>query len=191
MAGTSPATTPEVDIDNDVASSASTPFAVRALESGSVVPCANARRHLRRDYVEFHRNPWPGYSKARALLKARSSTNGGSRDSATSTRAKPCFAPGCCRYALPAFWPMRPASPRPAARALAKAIRAVLEEAIEAGGPTLRDHCRADGELGYLQHTFAVYDREGLRCLRPRCSGAIARVAHSGRSTFYCPRCQK
>ena len=95
--------------------------------------------------------------------------------------------------------PLRPASvladaagkPTPAARALVKAIRAVLEEAIEAGGSTLRDHRRADGELGYFQHTFAVYDREGLPCLRPGCSRAIARVAHSGRSTFYCPRCQK
>jgi formamidopyrimidine-DNA glycosylase len=95
--------------------------------------------------------------------------------------------------------PLRPAGvladasgkPTLAARALAKAIRAVLEEAIEAGGSTLRDHRRADGELGYFQHTFAVYDREGLPCLRPRCGGTIARVTHSGRSTFYCPRCQK
>ena len=95
--------------------------------------------------------------------------------------------------------PLRPAGvladaagkPTPAARALAQAIRAVLEEAIEAGGSTLRDHRRADGELGYFQHTFAVYDREGLRCLRPRCGGTIARLAQSSRSTFYCPICQK
>jgi formamidopyrimidine-DNA glycosylase len=95
--------------------------------------------------------------------------------------------------------PLRPAGalaaadgkPTLAAQVLAKAIRAVLEEAIEAGGSTLRDHRRADGELGYFQHTFAVYDREGLRCLRPRCRGTIARLAQSSRSTFYCPRCQK
>jgi formamidopyrimidine-DNA glycosylase len=95
--------------------------------------------------------------------------------------------------------PLRPAGvlagaagkPTPAARALAKAIRDVLEEAIEAGGSTLRDHRRADGELGYFQHTFAVYDREGLPCLRPRCRGTIARLAQSSRSTFYCPLCQK
>jgi formamidopyrimidine-DNA glycosylase len=95
--------------------------------------------------------------------------------------------------------PLRPAgvladaagNPTPAARALAKAIRAVLEEAIEAGGSTLRDHRRADGELGYFQHTFAVYDREGLPCLRQGCRGTIARLAQSSRSTFYCPACQK
>jgi formamidopyrimidine-DNA glycosylase len=95
--------------------------------------------------------------------------------------------------------PLRPASnladaagnPTRAAHALVKAIRAVLEEAIEAGGSTLRDHRRADGELGYFQYGFAVYDREGLRCPRPRCRGTIARLEQSGRSTFYCPVCQK
>ena len=95
--------------------------------------------------------------------------------------------------------PLRPASnladaagnPTRAAHALVKAIRAVLEEAIEAGGSTLRDHRRADGELGYFQHGFAVYDREGLRCPRPRCRGTIGRLEQSGRSTFYCPVCQK
>ena len=95
--------------------------------------------------------------------------------------------------------PFRPAGilagagerPTRAAAALTNAIRAVLEEAIEAGGSTLRDHRRADGELGYFQHTFAVYDREGAPCLRPRCRGTIARSTQSGRSTFYCPVCQK
>jgi formamidopyrimidine-DNA glycosylase len=94
--------------------------------------------------------------------------------------------------------PLRPASnladaagnPTRAAHALVKAIRAVLEEAIEAGGSTLRDHRRADGELGYFQHGFAVYDREGVRCPRPRCRGTIRRLEQSGRSTFYCPVCQ-
>ena len=80
---------------------------------------------------------------------------------------------------------------RRAARALTKAIRAVLEEAIEAGGSTLRDHRQADGDLGYFQHQFSVYDREGLRCLRRGCGGTIGRLPQSGRSTFYCPRCQK
>jgi len=95
--------------------------------------------------------------------------------------------------------PFRPAGiladargvPTRAAAALAKAIRAVLEEAIEAGGSTLRDHRRADGELGYFQHAFVVYDREGSPCPRPRCRGTIARIAQSGRSTFWCPVCQK
>ena len=95
--------------------------------------------------------------------------------------------------------PLRPAGilahpsgvPTRAARALADAIRRVLEEAIEAGGSTLRDHRLADGGLGYFQHSFAVYDREGEPCSRPRCRGTIARKAQSGRSTFFCPNCQK
>jgi formamidopyrimidine-DNA glycosylase len=77
------------------------------------------------------------------------------------------------------------------ATALAKAIRDVLEEAVEAGGSTLRDHRRTDGELGYFQHSFAVYDREGAACPHPRCRGTITRIVQGGRSTFYCPVCQK
>ncbi len=84
----------------------------------------------------------------------------------------------------------RGAPPR-AAAAIAEAIRNVLEEAIEAGGSTLRDHRQANGELGYFQHVFKVYDREGQPCVRERCRGIIARTVHSGRSTFYCPVCQK
>jgi formamidopyrimidine-DNA glycosylase len=95
--------------------------------------------------------------------------------------------------------PTRPASilanargaPTRAAAALAAAIRDVLEEAIEAGGSTLRDHRQTNGELGYFQHAFRVYDREGLPCVRPRCRGTVARITGSGRSTFYCPVCQK
>jgi formamidopyrimidine-DNA glycosylase len=82
-------------------------------------------------------------------------------------------------------------APTRAAAALAAAIRDVLQEAIEAGGSTLRDHRRADGGLGYFQHVFAVYDREGEPCPRPRCRGIVARIAQAGRSTFYCPNCQK
>ncbi len=95
--------------------------------------------------------------------------------------------------------PSRPASilanarsgPTRAAAALARAIHAVLEEAIQAGGSTLRDHRQADGALGYFQHSFSVYDREGSACPRPRCGGTIARITQSGRSTFYCPVCQQ
>jgi len=95
--------------------------------------------------------------------------------------------------------PSRPASiladgrgaPTRAAGAIAEAIRNVLEEAIEAGGSTLRDHRQANGEFGYFQHVFKVYDREGLRCVRERCRGIIARTVHSGRSTFYCGICQR
>src|SRR5271155_1835634 len=82
-------------------------------------------------------------------------------------------------------------APTRAAAATVEAIRNVLEEAIDAGGSTLRDHRQANGEFGYFQHVFKVYDREGLRCVRERCRGIVARVAHSGRSTFYCATCQR
>ena len=75
--------------------------------------------------------------------------------------------------------------------ALTAAIQAVLEEAIEAGGSTLRDYASADGALGYFQHSFAVYGREGEACPRLGCGGTIERIVQGGRSTFYCPRCQK
>ncbi len=83
-------------------------------------------------------------------------------------------------------------SGRPTKKAgeLSDNIRATLEEAIAAGGSTLRDHTRADGSLGYFQHSFAVYDREGEACRTPGCKGTIARLVQSGRSTFYCPSCQ-
>ncbi|MEN6541311.1 bifunctional DNA-formamidopyrimidine glycosylase/DNA-(apurinic or apyrimidinic site) lyase [Parvibaculum sp.] len=74
---------------------------------------------------------------------------------------------------------------------LARAIRDVLNEAIAAGGSTLRDYAHTDGELGYFQHSFAVYDREGQACSKPGCGGTVKRIVQSGRSTFYCPRCQK
>lgn len=74
---------------------------------------------------------------------------------------------------------------------LADAVRAVIAEAIVAGGSSLRDHVRTDGTLGYFQHAFRVYDREGLPCLRPGCGDHVARVVQSGRSTFYCPDCQR
>jgi len=94
--------------------------------------------------------------------------------------------------------PSKPASilanarggPTKAATAVAKAIRDVLEEAVEAGGSTLRDHRQANGELGYFQHVFKVYDREGLPCARNSCRGIVARITQSGRSTFYCSKCQ-
>ncbi len=70
-------------------------------------------------------------------------------------------------------------------------IREVLTEAIEAGGSSLRDYRQADGELGYFQHRFHVYDREGEPCPTPGCSKSIMRVVQSGRSSFYCPRCQR
>src|SRR6185312_7617005 len=71
------------------------------------------------------------------------------------------------------------------------AIRAVLEEAIEAGGSTLSDYAQVDGAQGGFQHRFRVYDREGQECLTKDCGGTIKRAVHSGRSTFWCPRCQR
>ncbi len=79
--------------------------------------------------------------------------------------------------------------PTAAADRLADAIREVLQDAIAAGGSSLRDHIRTNGELGDFQHAFAVYDREGEPC--PRGKGIIRRKVHSGRSTFYCPVCQR
>lgn len=73
---------------------------------------------------------------------------------------------------------------------LAGAIRGVLREAIDAGGSSLRDHRRADGGLGYFQHSFSVYGREGGPCPRPGCAGSVSRLVQSGRSSFHCPSCQ-
>ena len=75
------------------------------------------------------------------------------------------------------------------AAGLVPLIRTVLTEAIEAGGSSLRDYRQADGELGYFQHTFRVYDREGQACAA--CATPIARLVQSGRSSFYCPSCQR
>lgn len=68
-------------------------------------------------------------------------------------------------------------------------IREVLAEAIAAGGSSLRDHRQADGELGYFQHSFRVYDREDEPC--PQCAGPIRRIVQSGRSSYFCPTCQR
>jgi formamidopyrimidine-DNA glycosylase len=73
---------------------------------------------------------------------------------------------------------------------LAEAIRSVIADAIAAGGSSLRDYVRTDGSLGYFQHSFAVYDREGQACSKPGCGGHIERIVQSGRSTFHCRTCQ-
>lgn len=87
--------------------------------------------------------------------------------------------------------PKRLASSVAGARAerLVPAIRSVLRDALKAGGSSLRDYARADGELGYFQHHFRVYDREGKPC--PQCGRPVKRIVQSGRSTFFCPHCQK
>lgn len=70
-------------------------------------------------------------------------------------------------------------------------IREVLSDAIEAGGSSLRDFRQADGELGYFQHSFDVYGREGEPCKSPGCNSMIGRIVQSGRSSFYCKACQR
>jgi formamidopyrimidine-DNA glycosylase len=77
------------------------------------------------------------------------------------------------------------------ARRLVDAIHAVLNQAIKAGGSSLRDHRQTSGELGYFQHSFQVYDREGEKCQTKGCSGIVRRFNQNGRSTFWCPKCQK
>ncbi|GHC30130.1 formamidopyrimidine-DNA glycosylase [Gemmobacter nanjingensis] len=84
----------------------------------------------------------------------------------------------------------RDISPAEAAR-LVPLIREVLAEAIEAGGSSLKDYRQADGELGYFQHSFRVYDREGQPCTTPGCTAHLHRIVQSGRSSFFCPVCQK
>jgi formamidopyrimidine-DNA glycosylase len=85
----------------------------------------------------------------------------------------------------------RGGAPSDYARRLVEGIRDVLNDAIKAGGSSLRDHRRTNGELGLFQHNFRVYDREGERCPTPGCKGTIRRIVQTGRSTFFCPVCQK
>jgi formamidopyrimidine-DNA glycosylase len=77
------------------------------------------------------------------------------------------------------------------AKRLVTAIHAVLNQAIKAGGSSLRDHRQTSGELGYFQHSFQVYDREGEKCQTAGCRGIVKRFTQNGRSTFWCPQCQK
>ena len=77
------------------------------------------------------------------------------------------------------------------ARRLVEAIHDVLNQAIKAGGSSLRDHRQTTGELGYFQHSFQVYDREGEKCHTKGCDGIVRRFNQNGRSTFWCPKCQK
>ncbi len=85
----------------------------------------------------------------------------------------------------------RAGAPRVGLERLVEAIRAVLTEALAAGGSTLRDYAGADGAPGQFQQRFDVYDREGEACKRPGCGGTVKRLVQAGRSTFYCPRCQR
>jgi formamidopyrimidine-DNA glycosylase len=81
--------------------------------------------------------------------------------------------------------------PTPAAERLAAAIKTVLAAAIRAGGSTLRDYQRADGSSGLFQNEFSVYGRAEAPCVKPDCRGTVRRKTHGGRSTFFCPTCQR
>lgn len=81
--------------------------------------------------------------------------------------------------------------PRASLIDLTEKIREVIADAIAAGGSSLRDHIQTDGTLGYFQHSFSVYDREGHACPTPGCGGTVERIVQAGRSTFYCAACQK
>jgi formamidopyrimidine-DNA glycosylase len=85
----------------------------------------------------------------------------------------------------------RNGKPNERAERLVEAIKAVLQAAIKDGGSSLRDHRLTDGALGMFQHNFRVYDREGEPCRTKGCSGTVKRIVQNGRSTFYCPTCQK
>ena len=82
-------------------------------------------------------------------------------------------------------------APNERAERLVERIKAVLNDAIKAGGSSLRDHKLTDGELGMFQLHFRVYDRESEKCPTPGCRGMVKRIVQNGRSTFYCPVCQK
>jgi len=85
----------------------------------------------------------------------------------------------------------RSGAPTARAHRVVEAIKSVLEDAIAAGGSSLRDYQHADGSLGYFQHSFAVYGRAGQSCPRAACGGKIRRIVQSGRSTFFCAQCQR
>jgi formamidopyrimidine-DNA glycosylase len=92
---------------------------------------------------------------------------------------------------LAAILATKKAEPTDHAKRLVTAIHAVLNQAIKAGGSSLRDHRQTSGELGYFQHSFQVYDREGEKCQSPGCGGIVKRFTQNGRSTFWCPKCQR
>jgi formamidopyrimidine-DNA glycosylase len=85
----------------------------------------------------------------------------------------------------------RTGAPNARAVSLVDAIKAILNDAIEAGGSSLRDHRQTNGELGYFQHHFRVYDRESQSCVTEGCNGVVKRIVQNGRSTFFCPLCQR
>ena len=101
------------------------------------------------------------------------------------------FAAGISPLKLAGSLATKTGKPTPKTEALVAAVKSVLETAIKAGGASLRDYRRADGRLGRFQHRFKVYGREGKPCARKSCCGTVRRIVQGGRSTFYCPTCQR
>jgi formamidopyrimidine-DNA glycosylase len=101
------------------------------------------------------------------------------------------FRAGISPLRLARSLPTKTGKPTKTIEALVKAVRSVLGEAIKAGGSSLRDYARADGKLGRFQHSFKVYGREEKPCRKKGCRGTVRRIVQNGRSTFYCPNCQR
>ena len=140
---------------------------------------------------EFDAPCWRARATARRLAsRPRCSTSGSSPALATSMSARRSSA-RCCRPGAGLHRCDRSGAPNERAERLVPAIKTVLNDAITAGGSSLRDHSRTDGTLGDFQHNFRVYDREGKPCPTPGCKGTIKRIVQTGRSTFFCPVCQK
>ena len=140
---------------------------------------------VRSDPSRCQRSSTPGRWRGRAGERRRRSRsrcwiNASSPVSAISMSSKRCTVPGCRRTGRRRRSPPRPGLPRPTAFRLAAAIKQVLIEAID-----------RVSKGGYRSSRFRVYDREGERCRRARCGGTIKRRTQAGRSTFYCPVCQR
>jgi formamidopyrimidine-DNA glycosylase len=101
------------------------------------------------------------------------------------------FDAGISPLKLAGALPTKTGKPTPKIVALVKGIKKVLESAIKAGGSTLRDYAQADGRIGRFQMRFKVYGREGKPCAKKGCGGTVRRIVQGGRSTFYCPACQR
>ncbi|HUF54926.1 MAG TPA: bifunctional DNA-formamidopyrimidine glycosylase/DNA-(apurinic or apyrimidinic site) lyase, partial [Thermohalobaculum sp.] len=180
---------------------------VVATEAGAVVTYNDARRFGAMDLWpsgEIDRHPWLARLGPEPLGNAFSGPvlAEALRRKATSIKAalmdQRVVAGLGNIYVSEALWragihPGRVAGTIAAARLerLAEAVVETLEQAIAAGGSSLRDYRQTDGELGYFQHGFRVYDREGAPCPRAGCRGTIGRRVQAGRSSFYCPRCQR
>ncbi len=176
-------------------------------ERGAVIAFNDARRFGYMDLVAteaLERHPWfaglgpeplgPDFSAAmlgRAFAGRRQSVKATLLDQRVVAGLGNIYV--CEALHRAAIHPERPAGEvsGPKLKRLASEIVRTLEEAIAAGGSTLRDYRNAEGALGYFQHSFRIYGREDDPCVRPRCRGVVHRIVQGGRSSFYCPACQR